>query len=288
MQKMRKYLIINADDFGYCPAQNAAIKELLSKKLITSTSVLAVAPAFDDAARWLQENKISAGVHLCINSDSAENPWPSLTGSARLGENGTLRQNTKEITLHATHKSVRAELEAQYNKMIAAGIEVDHADNHCGTLYGMNLRRFYHDAYSFCKVHGLPYRFPKTPGFLERQLGKAPPAVLLKLHKMLVDKAVKNGIVLIDDLISNPWNMERIGNYQTLRKWYLDSLDSCAEGVTEMFLHPALPLGDEKAEWTKRVFEYELLRSGDLLQKAEDNGITVVSWKDFGTGTAAN
>ena len=85
----------------------------------------------------------------------------------------------------------------------------------------------------------------------------------------------------IDDLISNPWNMERIGNYETLRRWYLDSLDSCSDGVTEMFLHPAIPLCDEKTEWTKRVFEYELLKSGDLLQKAEDNGMTVISWKQI-------
>ncbi len=280
MKKMKKYLIINADDFGYCPEQNEAIKELLSKKLITSTSVLAVAPAFDDAARWLKENKFSAGVHLTINSDSYEKPWKSITGSSHLGKKGALYQNSKDITLHATHKSVRAEIEAQYNKMNEAGIEVDHADNHCGTLYGINLRRFYNDAYDFCRVHNLPYRFPKTPGFIERQLGKAPPSVILKLHKMLVNKAAVNGVRLIDDLISNPWNTEQIGNFENLRKWYLDSLDNCADGVTEMFLHPALPLDEENTEWTKRVFEYELLKSGDLIQKAEDMGLTVITWKE--------
>ena len=280
---MSKFLIINADDFGYCPEQNGAIKELLSKKLVTSTSVLAVAPAFEDAARWLRENKISAGVHLAINSDSEEKPWMSVTGSPHLGKDGTLRHNSKDIALHATRKSVRRELDAQYNKMVENGIEVDHADNHSGTLYGINLRRFYNDAYDFCGAHNLPYRFPKTPGFIGRQLGKAPPSVILKLHKMLADKAAGYGVRLIDDLISNPWNMERIGNYETLRRWYLDSLDSCADGVTEMFLHPALPLGDEKTEWVKRVYEYEFLKSGDLLQKAEDKGITVISWKEYGT-----
>ena len=33
--------------------------------------------------------------------------------------------------------------------------------------------------------------------------------------------------------------------------------------------------------WTKRVFEYELLKSGDLLERAEKNGIKVVSWEVF-------
>ena len=278
---MRKCLIINADDFGYCPAQNAAIKELLSKRLISSTSVLAVAPAFEDAAQWLKENAVSAGIHLAINSDRQATPWRSATGSPRLGPGGTLFSRSRDLTLHATHKAVRAELEAQYAALAARGVEIDHADNHSGTLYGVNLRRFYHDAYAFCNAHALPYRFPKTPGFIERQIGKRPPSVVLRLHRMLVDQAQKQHVKLLDDLISNPWNMERIKDYETLRGWYLDALELCGEGVTELFLHPALPVGDERTEWTKRVYEYELLKSGDLLQKAEDLGLEIVSWKEF-------
>ena len=41
---MSKYLIINADDFGYNEEQNSAIIELLNDNLITSTSLLAVKP----------------------------------------------------------------------------------------------------------------------------------------------------------------------------------------------------------------------------------------------------
>ena len=38
-----KFLIINADDFGYNGEQNKAISELYGAGLITSTSVMAVA-----------------------------------------------------------------------------------------------------------------------------------------------------------------------------------------------------------------------------------------------------
>lgn len=37
---MSKYLIINADDFGYNPQQTKAIDELMRGKLITSTSLM--------------------------------------------------------------------------------------------------------------------------------------------------------------------------------------------------------------------------------------------------------
>lgn len=39
---MSKYLIINADDFGYNPQQTKAIDELMRGKLITSTSLMTV------------------------------------------------------------------------------------------------------------------------------------------------------------------------------------------------------------------------------------------------------
>jgi len=35
-----KYLIINADDFGYCPKRDKAIIDLFKKNFISSTSLL--------------------------------------------------------------------------------------------------------------------------------------------------------------------------------------------------------------------------------------------------------
>ena len=86
---------------------------------------------------------------------------------------------------------------------------------------------------------------------------------------------------MLDDLVSNPWSMQRIKDYNTLEKYYLDAIDNCIDGVTEIFLHPALPLENEQGEWQKRVFEYEILKSGCLLDRAKQKGIEVVSWKIF-------
>ena len=86
---------------------------------------------------------------------------------------------------------------------------------------------------------------------------------------------------MLDDLVSNPWSIKRIKDYNTLEKYYLDAIDNCIDGITEMFLHPALPLETEQGEWQKRVFEYEILKSGCLLDRAKQKGIEVVSWKIF-------
>ena len=107
------------------------------------------------------------------------------------------------------------------------------------------------------------------------------PSPVVKLQQMIVHSAEKRGVKLLDDLVSNPWSMERIKDYDTLRKYYLDAVDNCIDGVTEIFLHPALPNESYSKEWQKRDFEYRILKSGDLLQRAKDKGIDVVGWEVF-------
>lgn len=276
---MSKYLIINADDFGYNSQQNSAIIELLENKLITSTSLLAVAPNAMDAVEFSKNSKIDVGIHLTINSDNENKKWQSLS-NANSFKNG-LPHKQKDLIFKTKREDVRKELEKQYCFITRNGGTVDHADNHCATLYGINGRRFYIDAFDFCAEHKLPYRFPKTSGFIERQLGRKVPEILKKYQQIIVQAGEKRGVRMLDDLVSNPWNISRIGDYNTLEKYYLDAVDNCIDGVTEIFLHPALPIDDKQGEWQKRVFEYQILKSGCLLERAKQKGISVVGWKVF-------
>jgi len=273
---MSRYLIINADDFGYNNEQNEAIKELLEKGLITSTSLMSVANNRDDAVNFAKEKGVPVGVHLTINSDEENNKWKSLTNAISLGIDGLPTNPHK-----AKRKDVRNELEAQYQYIIKNGAIVDHADNHCGTLYGINGRRFFLDAFDFCSEHNLPFRFPKTAGFLERQLGIKIPKPVIALQNAIVQSGKKRGVQMLDDLVSNPWSMGKINAYENLREYYLNAVDNCIEGVTEIFLHPAMPCKEMGKEWQKRVFEYELLKSGDLLTRAKEKDIQIVSWEIF-------
>lgn len=276
---MSKYLIINADDFGYNDEQNAAIKELLQDGLITSTSVLTVCEKSKEAVAFAKESAVDVGVHLTINSDNSDKKWQSVSNAKSFADG--LPSEQKDLIFHTTRRDVRQELEAQYDFITKGGATVDHADNHCATLYGINGRRFYIDAFDFCAKYNLPFRFPKTSGFLERQLGRKIPNILKSYQQMIVRSGEKRGVKMLDDLVSNPWSMQRIKDYNTLEKYYLDAIDNCIDGVTEIFLHPALPLENEQGEWQKRVFEYEILKSGCLLERARQKSVEVVSWKIF-------
>ena len=277
---MAKYLIINADDFGLNKEQNDAIKDLIKNKLITSTSLMSVAAQANDATDFAKDIDFPVGVHITLNSDEEAYRYPPLTGAKSLGEDYFWSQS-KNLTFRAKRKDVRRELEAQYRYITDKGAKVDHADSHCGTVYGINGRRFFLDAFDFCKEHNLPFRFPKTVGFLERQIGMKIPAPVAKLQQMIVQSAEKRGVKLLTDLVSNPWSIDRIKDYDTLRNYYLDAVDNCIDGVTEIFLHPALPNESYGKQWQKRDFEYQLLKSGDLLERAEDKGIEVVGWNVF-------
>lgn len=279
---MNKYLIINADDFGYNEQQTNAIRYLLKNKLITSTSFLSVTPYSQTAANAAVSENISVGVHLTINSDNGNESWQSLSNSPSLCDKDGLTKDQKQLTFHAKRKDVANEIEAQYRFLVNRGITVDHADNHCGTFYGINGRRFYIDVYEFCKKHNLPYRFPKKPDFIARQLGiKSVPKPVCAFQNAIVSQGLKRGVRLLDDLVSNPWGADKITDCDSLKKYYLDAVSNCSQGVTEFFLHPAEDKDDPTGNWKKRVFEYEILKSGDLLQKAEDANIKIISWADF-------
>lgn len=280
---MSKYLIINADDFGYNPEQTKAIDELMRAGLITSTSLTAVAPDAENAVEMAKKGGYSVGIHLTINSDNEQHRWQSVSGAASLTDGEGLYHSSFELGRHAKRRDVRAELEAQYDFIVSRGCRVDHADNHCGTLYGLNGRRFFLDAYDFCAAHNLPYRFPKTTGFISRQIGREAPGAVAALQKAIVNCGVRRGVAQLDDLVSNPWSMERIKDYDTLRDYYIKAVENCIDGVTEMFLHPSYPVEGESNEWTKRVYEFELLKSGDLLEAAEKNSVKLIPWSAMET-----
>ncbi len=268
-----KYLIINADDLGYNEEQNAAITELYRAGEISSVSVLTVTACAESGARIAREENMSAGIHFALTSDEENARWHSVSGARSLEDGKGLYANGFRLAMSARRKDVRKELEAQYSFLTSRGVTPDYADSHSGTLYGINGRRFYRDAFEFCRERDLPFRFPKSPAFIVRQLGRAP-RVIIALHAHIVRLAEMYGVTLIDDLVSNPW---RTGKLTELRDYYVSAVENLKPGITEMFLHPALPAENMTPGWQKRVYEYEILKSGAIRKAAERTGAKIIS-----------
>ncbi|CAF3973336.1 unnamed protein product [Adineta steineri] len=64
MSSTTKVLIINADDFGYCPRRNAAIVDLFRRQAISSTSLLINGDYASEAHKLATLHHIPIGLHL--------------------------------------------------------------------------------------------------------------------------------------------------------------------------------------------------------------------------------
>lgn len=129
-----KQLIINADDFGLHEKINLGIIEGHTNGCITSTTIMAGAPAFGHAAALAGSYRsLGIGVHL------------TLVGGAPVTEPGQIASLVDQEGLFCSKyplflkkfcsasirlTDVRRELSAQVQAVLAAGIQVTHLDSH--------------------------------------------------------------------------------------------------------------------------------------------------------------
>jgi len=277
-----RYLIVNADDFGMSESTNEAIRQLFEGEKITSTGILAPAPFAPEAAKLAAQGSYSVGVHWTLTSEWAEHPWKPCSDAPSLLEVGFLTAD-KGKAKQAKSNHVTKELEGQYQALVAMGCRPDHADSHAGTLYGTNGRLFFLNAYRLCKKYGLPFRFARSDSFLARQFGREPGAALKLASKAISGIGGLYGVELLDDFYSDPRPVEKIDGLSGLKAYYEAQLATLKGRICEVFMHPCLPdeeLLARSPQWQKRVWEYEYLKSGDLLLAAKEAGFEVVSWKN--------
>ena len=276
-----RYLIVNADDFGMSESTNEAIIELFEGEKIGSAGILAPAPLAGEAAAVAGRRDYSIGVHWTLTSEWAEHPWKPCSDAPSLLEEGFLTAD-KAVAKRAKSRDVTKELEGQYQRLLDLGCRPDHADSHAGTLYGTNGRLFFLNAYGLCRKYGLPFRFATEDSFLTRQFG-APSAALKLASRAIAGAGKLHGVKLLGDFCSDPRPVEKIGGLSDLKAYYEAQLSTLQGQICEVFMHPCLPdeeLLSRSPQWQKRVWEYEYLKSGDLLLAAREAGFRVVSWRE--------
>ena len=124
-------LIVNADDFGQSAVVNRAILDCFQKGLISSTTIMANMPGFDEAvelalAKGLQQN---IGVHL--NLTDGEPLVSALRSNSSLcDKTGRFRRFRNRLLSASDCRMIAAEVSAQIQKCRAAGLPLTHADSH--------------------------------------------------------------------------------------------------------------------------------------------------------------
>jgi predicted glycoside hydrolase/deacetylase ChbG (UPF0249 family) len=132
---MATRLIINADDFGLTRGINRAVAELYQAKVLTSATLMAIGPAFEDAVAIAQANPaLGVGCHVVLTDGvpiSDPQSIPTLIGA----DGKTFRPSLVDFVQALLRgligeDDIEREALAQLQKLQRSGIGVTHLDTH--------------------------------------------------------------------------------------------------------------------------------------------------------------
>jgi chitin disaccharide deacetylase len=128
-------LILNADDFGLTPGINRAIAELHAAGGLTSATLMAAGPAFDDAIAIARAHPtLGVGCHIVLTDGTPISPpetIPTLLGPDRKNFRPSLTHFIQDLLLDRIDEDeIEREALAQIQKLQRAGIDVTHLDTH--------------------------------------------------------------------------------------------------------------------------------------------------------------
>jgi predicted glycoside hydrolase/deacetylase ChbG (UPF0249 family) len=128
-------LIVNADDFGLTRGINRAIGELHLAGVLTSATLMATGPAFDDAIALAQSlPTLGVGCHIVlVDGAPVSQPAhiPTLLGPDRKNFRPSLAAFTRDFFRGRIREAeIAHEAEAQIRRLQQSGIPVTHLDSH--------------------------------------------------------------------------------------------------------------------------------------------------------------
>ncbi len=131
---MERKLIVNADDFGLTAGVNAGVAECCERGVLRSATIMANAPAFQDAVTTAKRcENLGVGIHFVLTR------LKPLTDAAKIpelaGGNGELPSGPAELlklvlTRKGVREEIRRELFAQAERVFDSGIIPTHFDSH--------------------------------------------------------------------------------------------------------------------------------------------------------------
>lgn len=133
-------LIINADDFGYSEGRDRAIINLHKKGVLSSTTLLASGPNFENAVKMAKENPwLGIGVHLCLDKPLLGSGYKTLTNNGKYYSPAEIVNKLKNFEIDG--EEIFREYCLQIEKILNSGVKITHLDHHHHLhLYFSSLR----------------------------------------------------------------------------------------------------------------------------------------------------
>lgn len=239
--------IINADDMGFCEGVNAGIIGAYQKGIVTSCTIMATMPGFEDAVERLKKNPgLGCGVHLTLSAYS-----PLLEGHKTIiNEDGKFfKYVTEEIASNFDKEEILKEFTAQIERVINYGIKITHFDSHHHVHHLSKLQWVMQklvDKYKLPVRGGMAYTLENT---------KVIP---------LIDTFYK-------EAVSINYFEENMNEFKK-------------HDIIDIMSHPAWVDGyllKSTSYAIDRAIEYDVLTSPEVIKNLKDNGIELVNYSSI-------
>ena len=298
-----KQLIINADDLGICRSTNEAIGRAHREGVLTSASLMANGPDFEQAIEQVvtPNPRLGVGLHICLTGGrpvSHPDHIPLLVDSQGRLHHGFLsllratRRNNKQIL-----RQIQTEIEAQWLRLKAAGVEIDHIDGH---RHIHMIPAIFRIVQSLLPMFGSPaVRVSHEPFPLRTRtlLRRSPRTLLSNFPKKVLLSAFARQIGSRPAESSAPecvFGILDSGSLNTLTLHRI--LRGLRRGVSEIITHPGQPGGPIDPSVSSmdqhflqshaRADEYAALADPTTREVIEKQHLQLVTYRDLRTKTA--
>ncbi len=260
-----KYLIPNADDFGYTRDVNEGIIHAHRQGILMATTLMATGAAFDHAAALARENRsLDVGVHLVLVGGEGFPP--------------TIAQLIQQIARRRIR--IYDELAAQVRKVQSAGIRPTHLDTHKHThLLPPVLAAVARISSEFQipwvrRPFDLPLHAGNVP-WRRKLVSKALGFARARFHRVLA----RQGCRTTDHFAG----FQLTGHYDASE--LAELIRHLPEGVTEFMCHPGFCTQELQAARTRlkesRRRELDALTSAVVRRAIEESNVTLVRYPEI-------
>lgn len=274
----RKRVVIHEDDVGMSHGANMAFVELSALGHCSSGSVMVPCPWFPETVEIAAKHPaLDLGVHLTLTSEQKPYRWRPLTGvskSSGLTDEYGYFWPTVPQARKAHPEAVEAELRAQIEVAVAAGIDITHFDAHMGTAQMPEFTAIYR---KLGAEYGVPVMLPKS------LRGYNPASYAGELDYARYDAEIAAmeaaGEAVFDIVLETPWARKT-----DAKTAYRTMFESIPEGLTFLSLH-FNTVGDFETinppDAHIRTEEYELFATPVIGEWIREFDLDVVGMKVF-------
>lgn len=272
-----RLVIVHTDDIGMCQASLTAFEHLWALGTISSGAVMVPCPWFPSVAKLCRENpQVDMGVHATLNAEWTSYRWGPVSTrdpeSGLLDAEGYFHQWHPAVYENAKPEAVAAEVNAQVERALAAGMDVTHVDSHMGTILHPKFIQTYLRA---ALSHNLPPMLPRANAKGFDALGVSDEA--MAVYSPILNQLDEQGIPMLDGLYGMPLSGE--GDHLEIAK---KLLGEAPVGITHFILHPSVDTPELRAiapDWQGRVANYNAFMSRELKDSIKDSGIQLIGYR---------